>query len=136
MKTFLGLLSVAATLAVPTILAADTYKCKIVPKTNTYWIPQDLVINYNPDTAEVSITDHIIKEYKGGKHKGELKVDNKKRTGFKWSLRGIKNSKNQFAPEMSFTASYIKRRDIMTVSVVPQGFADVFFGEGKCQITK
>lgn len=136
MSKILGVTALAVLLSFSTTVSADVYKCKIIPKGKSYWIPQDLVIKYDPSTASVIVSDHIIKEYKNGKHKGELKVDNKKRVGFKWSLKGIQNSRNQFAPEMAFSASYIKKRGIMTVSTRPLGYADVFYGEGKCTVSK
>jgi hypothetical protein len=100
-------------------------------------MPRDLIIDYDAKDASVIVMDHVIYKHKNGKpHKGKLKADNAKRVSFSWVLKGLESSSNQFVPEFKYTASFIKRRNLMTVTARPTGYPDVFYGEGKCKISK
>ena len=137
MKKHFAKAVLATALLLPTASFADVYACKIVPREDAYWMPRDLLIDYDKSTASVVVMDHVIYEHKNGKpHKGKLKADNAKRVSFTWVLKGLESSRNQFVPEFKYTASFIKKKNLMTVTARPTGYPDVFTGRGKCQISK
>jgi hypothetical protein len=136
MKNFLGMACLATAFALPSVGFADVYVCKIKPKEDVYWMPTDLIIEYDPSTASVLILDQIIQDHKGKKHKGKLKADNAKRVSFSWVLKGLVSSRNQFVPEFKYSASFIKKKGFMNVTATPTGYGNVFTGRGKCKIGK
>jgi len=125
-----------AGLAVPTAVSAETYICKIKPRTKGNWIPETLAIDFDPQTGDVIVNDEYIMHYHGKPVAGKVVANNSKRITFTWILPSVKNSQGQTALRFNFRASYLKNSRKMIVTSNPSGYSNNFRGDGTCEFEK
>lgn len=130
-------LAIAATVAVcalPTALFAKThYTCTIKEFGNSNWIPPRVDIIHDEATGEVMVHDGIIYSFNDGKPlPAKISTENNKRITFVWVIEKSTNSHGQFLPRFQFRASYLKPRNVLSISATPVGYANNFKGEGPC----
>lgn len=131
MKTFFFALA----LTLPCPLLADLYDCSIDKTREREWISNRIMINHDPDTGKVMVSDVTILALAGAPVEGVVKTDNAKRRTFGWSIKDIRVGK-QHAPEMRFTGTYQKGSGKVMIAMTPVGYSNTFQRYGKCAVTK
>ena len=114
-----------------------TLECNVDDRRRTAWIPDRLVIQHNIETADVLISGPIIFAFNDRRPiPGRVATDNKKRTTYTWTLKGVRNSQGQYAPNFTFRGTYLKTSKKFTITSRPGGYEDVFKGKGRCALRK
>ena len=115
-----------------TAAAAVTYECKMTKTDPSNWVPEEVLIQYDPDTGAVQVADPISHHFHGGPRQGEVDTDNAKRTTFKWDVKTT-NKVGQFTT-MKYRATIMKNNNTVSVTGKPLGYLDNMRSSGTCVV--
>lgn len=126
---------VALMMIAPAPLFADLYDCVIDKASDREWISNRIIINHDPTTGRVLVSDSTILMLRGAPVEGSVKTDNAKRRTFKWAIKDIRAG-TQHAPALQFTGTVQKASGKAMITMTPVGYANTFQRYGKCAVTK
>jgi len=96
------------------------------------WVPNAVLIQYDPDTGAVQVADPITNHFLGGSAWGAVDTDNDKRTTFKWDVKTT-NKVGQFTT-MKYRATVMKNNNTVTLSGKPLGYLNNYRSSGTCVV--
>lgn len=115
--------------------AATHYSCKVEENGNSHWIPTAVDIVHDENTGAVEVHDSIIYSFNNGKPlPARVSVNNGKRITFIWVIEDFTNSHGQYLPKFEFRASYLRPRNVLSMSAKPLGYSSNYRGEGPCVV--
>ena len=123
---------VIALMAFPGLASAAVYECSVT-KSNSSYIPEIVIIDYNASSGEVTVIDPVIKHFVGGAISGEVATENNKRITFKWSIDGTKADAQKHV-NWHYRATYLKGSSKLVITGKPLGYTNNFRGNGACKI--
>jgi len=121
-----------AFLCLNTAAFAVTYECKMTKTDPSNWVPEAVLIQYDPDTGAVQVADPISHHFHGGPRQGEVDTDNSKRTTFKWDVKTT-NKVGQFTT-MKYRTTVMKNNNTVSVTGKPLGYLNNYRSSGACVV--
>lgn len=133
---FFAALSAAATIALPTSVSAETYKCSFEEKRkNGGWIPEIVVLDIDAKNKLATVYDPLIAHFIGKPIRAKIATDNAARTTFTWRVKATTDSLNQFA-NMDYRLTVQKADRSSTISGQAIGYDGPYTARGNCELAK
>ena len=132
---FSGFVAAALLLATPAI--AKVYVCQLKDQSNSGWIPEVAVVDYDESTGVITVLDPIIEHYKEAAIPGRIATKNDKRITFAWVLDNFSArapGRNQFVSGMRYRLTIQNSSLRATITAKPNGYRNDFRGKGQCEI--
>lgn len=114
--------------------AQEVYHC--IPKDTRAagnWIAPEIYIAYNAGEVVALVDDAIIQTFEEGPKEAKVDTDNSKRMSFSWT---VKTNANQQYAVMIYRLTILKADLKASFIAVPQGYANTWQTQGKCQKIK
>lgn len=120
--------------ASPALAKPVTYTCNLAVAAAQGWVPEQVVIRFDPADKSVLVNDPLIMHFVGEPVAGRVKTDNATRITFAWDLEMIKNQAGQVAPKFLYRATIAKADNSVRISAIPAGYSNTFEAGGTCSL--
>jgi hypothetical protein len=120
--------------AAPALAKPVTYSCTLDVPESQSWVPEQVVIRFDPDTKSVVVNDPLIVHFVGEPVAGRVKTNNASRITFAWDLDMVKNQDGQIAPKFLYRATVAKADNSVRITAIPAGYSNTFETAGKCDL--
>jgi hypothetical protein len=128
--TFCVGLSVASASTARTI-----YECQIEQRgPNRGWLPEVVVVAYEPGADEVQVSDPMIQYVHGKPIAVKVKKDSDARLSLSWKL--VLPSTSQDELRLTFDFSILKAERRARIKATPHGYDNTFDSQGTCKVLK
>lgn len=119
--------------------AQEVYLCKPKdPAAAGNWIAPEIAVAYKSGDATALVDDGIIQTFEKGPKEATVDVDNAKRMTFTWKVK-VKSGTSRTGTQtvtMSYRLTIQKADKKASFIVAPQGYANTFQTQGKCEKIK
>lgn len=127
-------LAIALSAPTPALAAPVIYSCQLDVPVSQGWVPEQVVIRFDPATKSVVVNDPLIQHFVGEPVAGRVKTDNASRITFAWDLEMVKNQDGQIAPKFLYRATVSKADNSIRISAIPAGYSNTFEAGGTCSL--
>lgn len=116
-------------------LSRTIYECQIEDRgTNQGWLPNIVVVAYEPGAETVTVSDPYIEFASGGPIEVKPTTDNDAQLSLKWKI--TLPAANQDDLNLTYSFTILKADNRAKISALPHGYDNTFTSKGTCKVKK